>query len=125
MSIKAENVGGTEHTRVLVRLRSGTAHELLPPTSVGSRPSPAALARLLDDRLSIENFWPAVCPKASSLVAGYDEHVLVTNFKFGVLYQRYGQTTEEELFCNSVSSPAFDEFLDVLGQRIQLKDHKG
>ncbi|XP_077296085.1 rap GTPase activating protein 1 isoform X3 [Arctopsyche grandis] len=125
MSIKAENVGGQEHTRVIVRLRSGTAHELLPPAAVGTRPSPAVLARLLDDRLNIDHFWPAVCPRASALVAGYDEHVLVTNFKFGVLYQRYGQTTEEELFSNSVSSPAFDEFLDVLGQRIQLKDHKG
>lgn len=64
-------------------------------------------------------------PKTSQLIATYDEHVLVTTFKFGVLYQQFGQTTEEELFCNNVTSPAFDDFLSLLGQRIQLKDHKG
>lgn len=64
-------------------------------------------------------------PKSSQLIANYDEHVLVTTFKFGVLYQQFGQTTEEEIFCNSVTSPAFDDFLSLLGQRIQLKDHKG
>lgn len=51
--------------------------------------------------------------------------MLVSTFKFGVLYQQFRQTTEEELFCNKVTTPAFNDFLNLLGQRIQLKDHKG
>ncbi|XP_046674788.1 rap1 GTPase-activating protein 1 [Homalodisca vitripennis] len=81
--------------------------------------------QLLNDQLTVTSLQPVLCPRASELIAEYDEHVLVSNFKFGVLYQRFGQTSEEQLFSNKHSSPALDEFLNLLGQRIQLKDHKG
>uniref|UniRef100_A0A182P950 Rap-GAP domain-containing protein n=1 Tax=Anopheles epiroticus TaxID=199890 RepID=A0A182P950_9DIPT len=125
LSIKSENVANQEHIRILLRLRTGTMHELIPASCLGSSPSPIKMARLLNEQINVDSFMPVLCPKASALIASYDEHVLVTNFKFGVLYQRFGQTTEEELFCNSETTPAFDEFLDVLGQRIRLRDHKG
>lgn len=35
------------------------------------------------------------------------------------------QTTEEELFGNMEESPAFVEFLEFLGQKIELHDFKG
>lgn len=35
------------------------------------------------------------------------------------------QTSEEELFGTTEESPAFAEFLDILGQRVQLRDFKG
>lgn len=80
---------------------------------------------MLNEQLTLSNMQPVLCPRASQLIAAYDEHVLVSHFKFGVLYQRYGQTSEEQLFSNKHSSPALDEFLSLLGQRIQLKEHKG
>lgn len=43
----------------------------------------------------------------------------------GVVYQKFGQTTEEELFGNANSNKAFDEFLEVLGERVQLKNFDG
>ncbi|XP_017151994.1 rap1 GTPase-activating protein 1 isoform X2 [Drosophila miranda] len=125
ISIKTENVANQEHMRILLRLRTGTMHELIPVSCLGAQPSPAKMVRLLNEQIQVDNFMPVLCPKASNLISVYDEHVLVSHFKFGVLYQRYGQTTEEELFGNQQTSPAFDEFLDVLGQRIRLKDHKG
>lgn len=82
-------------------------------------------SQLLNEQLAMTTMQPVLCPKASQMIAAYDEHVLVSHFKFGVLYQRFGQTSEEQLFSNRHSSPAFDEFLSLLGQRIQLKDHKG
>lgn len=91
----------------------------------GIMPSPLRMAKMLNDQVNVENFMAVMCLNASSLIAAYDEHVLVNTFKFGVLYQKYGQTTEEELFGNNETSPAFDEFLEMLGQRIKLKDHKG
>lgn len=68
---------------------------------------------------------PVVCSGAGTLIAQYDEHALVSRFKFGVLHQRAGQVTEEQLFGNRQITPAFQEFLDLLGQKIDLKDHKG
>ncbi|XP_055859320.1 rap1 GTPase-activating protein 1 isoform X3 [Episyrphus balteatus] len=125
LSIKNENVANQEHVRILLRLQTGTMHELIPLSCLSPNPSPFKMARLLNGQINVDNFMPVLCSKASQLISNYDEHVLVSSFKFGVLYQRYGQTTEEELFCNTNSSPAFEEFLDVLGQRIKLKDHKG
>lgn len=116
LSIKTENVANQEHTRILLRLRTGTMHELVPSTCLGQSPSPAKMARLLNDQLNVENFAPMLHPKASQLIANYDEHVLVSNFKFGVLYQKFGQTAEEELFCNTATTTAFEEFLDLLGE---------
>lgn len=83
------------------------------------------MAKLLNEQLSVDSFVPVLSPKSSQLIANYDEHVLVSQFKFGVLYQKHGQTTEEELFCNTATTPAFDSFLALLGQRIPLKDHRG
>lgn len=125
LSIKSENVANQEHIRILLRLKSGTMHEIIPVSCLENNISPIRMAHLLNNQINVDNFMPVMCPKASCMIASYDEHVLVSNFKFGVLYQRHGQTTEEELFGNIQTSPAFDEFLDVLGQRIRLKDHKG
>jgi len=42
-------------------------------------------------------------------------------YKFGVVYQKKKQKTEEELFRNCEESPAFKEFLDFLGDTVSLK----
>lgn len=125
MSIKTENVANQEHLRILLRLRTGTIHELVPTACLGSHINPLKIVRLLNNQINADNFMPVLCPKSSQLIGTYDEHMVVTNFKFGILYQRFGQTTEEELFGNNNFSPAFEEFLDILGKRIKLKEHKG
>ncbi|CAG5020709.1 unnamed protein product [Parnassius apollo] len=125
MSLKNEHMAGQDHTRILLRLRTETMHGLIPTTRSGITPSPARMAKMLNEQVNVDNFMAVTCLNASPLIATYDEHVLVNNFKFGVLYQKYGQTTEEELFGNNETSPVFDEFLEMLGQRIKLKDHKG
>lgn len=125
ISIKTENVANQEHSRILLRLKTGTMHELLPNSCLDASPSPVKMAKILNDQLTLDHLAPVLCGKASQLIANYDEHVLVSHFKFGVLYQKFGQTTEEELFGNSGTSSAFEAFLNLLGKRIQLKDHKG
>lgn len=39
----------------------------------------------------------------------------------GVLYVKEGQYTEEEILDNNDNSPLFDEFLQILGDRVRLK----
>ncbi|KAA0201839.1 hypothetical protein HAZT_HAZT006358 [Hyalella azteca] len=81
--------------------------------------------QMVKEDLVLDRLYPVLTPQASELISSYDEHALVNSFKFGVIYQGPGQTTEEEMFCNRQTTPAFDHFLSQLGQRIQLKDHKG
>lgn len=41
--------------------------------------------------------------------------------KVGVMYCRAGQSSEEDMYNNESSGPAFDEFLNLLGERVRLK----
>ncbi|XP_046591870.1 GTPase-activating Rap/Ran-GAP domain-like protein 3 isoform X9 [Neodiprion lecontei] len=43
------------------------------------------------------------------------------NFKFGVVYAKEGQTTDDEMLSNEKGSHDFHRFLDLLGERIRLK----
>lgn len=80
---------------------------------------------MVKEELTLERMYPVLTPQGTEKIVKYDEHVLVNESKFGIIYQKPRQTTEEELFANQSHSPAFDEFLEVLGQRIKLKDHQG
>lgn len=80
--------------------------------------------QLLNEDVTTEKFSPVVFPKASDLIVAYDEHVLVSTYKFGVVLQKEGQVTEEELFSNR-SSESLDTFLEILGDRIRLRGHEG
>ncbi|XP_033611418.1 GTPase-activating Rap/Ran-GAP domain-like protein 3 isoform X1 [Cryptotermes secundus] len=43
------------------------------------------------------------------------------NFKFGVLYTRPGQNTDDEMFSNEAGSPEFNRFISLLGDKVRLK----
>ncbi|KAG8512798.1 LOW QUALITY PROTEIN: GTPase-activating Rap/Ran-GAP domain-like protein 3, partial [Galemys pyrenaicus] len=47
------------------------------------------------------------------------------NFKFGVLFAKDGQLTDDEMFSNEVGSDAFQKFLHLLGDTITLKGWTG
>uniref|UniRef100_A0A915KHD8 Rap-GAP domain-containing protein n=1 Tax=Romanomermis culicivorax TaxID=13658 RepID=A0A915KHD8_ROMCU len=100
-------------------------HEIVPASCLGPLPTAARMAKVLREEISVEKFHPVLFPKGSDMILNYDEHVLVSNYKFGVIYQRFGQTTEEELFNNVGGSAAFDEFLTILGDKVQLKNFPG
>lgn len=50
-----------------------------------------------------------------------DEQVITRTYKVGVIYCRNGQGTEEEMYNNEEASPAFEEFLTCLGEKVRLK----
>uniref|UniRef100_A0A673UPJ7 GTPase-activating Rap/Ran-GAP domain-like protein 3 n=1 Tax=Suricata suricatta TaxID=37032 RepID=A0A673UPJ7_SURSU len=47
------------------------------------------------------------------------------NFKFGVLFAKDGQLTDDEMFSNEIGSDAFQKFLNLLGDKITLKGWTG
>lgn len=59
--------------------------------------------------------------KVEDLLLKIDEQPIYTRYKVGVLLCRAGQSTEEQMYNNEHSTPAFEEFLDFLGQRVRLR----
>jgi len=51
----------------------------------------------------------------------YEKHLVVNNYKFGVLYWKTGQKEEDEFYCNKEGSPDYEEFLNFLGEKIVLQ----
>lgn len=43
------------------------------------------------------------------------------NFKFGVLYRKKGQSTDNEILCNNDITPSFEKFLNLIGEKVALK----
>uniref|UniRef100_A0A8C0L3A9 RAP1 GTPase activating protein n=1 Tax=Canis lupus dingo TaxID=286419 RepID=A0A8C0L3A9_CANLU len=114
-SLKYDVIGDQEHLRLLLRTKCRTHHDVIPISCLTEFPNVVQMAKVR----------PVWAPQASRLIVTFDEHVISNNFKFGVIYQKLGQTSEEELFSTNEESPAFVEFLEFLGQKVKLQDFKG
>ena len=76
-------------------------------------------------RIDCDCLYPVISPRASDLIMKFDEHCISNTFKFGMIYQKFGQLTEEAIFGNRTHSPAMDEFMAMLGQKVELSTHEG
>ncbi|XP_047439351.1 rap1 GTPase-activating protein 1 isoform X7 [Mugil cephalus] len=124
-SMKYDVIGDQEHLRLMLRTKLKTHHDVIPISCLTEFPNVVQMAKLVCEEVNVDRFYPVLYPKASRLIVTFDEHVISNNFKFGVIYQKFGQTSEEELFGNMEESPAFVEFLEFLGRKIELHDFKG
>ncbi|XP_074499659.1 rap1 GTPase-activating protein 1 isoform X8 [Sebastes fasciatus] len=124
-SLKYDVIGDQEHLRLMLRTKLKTHHDVIPISCLTEFPNVVQMAKLVFEEVNVDRFFPVLYPKASRLIVTFDEHVISNNFKFGVVYQKFGQTSEEELFGNSDESPAFVEFLEFLGEKIELHNFKG
>ncbi|CAF2740676.1 Signal-induced proliferation-associated 1-like protein 3,Signal-induced proliferation-associated 1-like protein 1,Signal-induced proliferation-associated protein 1,Signal-induced proliferation-associated 1-like protein 2 [Lepeophtheirus salmonis] len=50
-----------------------------------------------------------------------DEAYVHNKYKVGLMYCREGQQTEEEMYNNEEGGAAFNEFLEMIGQKVRLK----
>lgn len=55
----------------------------------------------------------------------FERHQVVVKYKIGILLCKEGQTTEEEMFSNEYGSEYFDKFLELLGDKVELKGFTG
>ncbi|XP_066552405.1 rap1 GTPase-activating protein 2a isoform X1 [Amia ocellicauda] len=125
LSLKYEEAEGQEYLRIILRSRTKTLHDRISLAGLSKLPSVPQIAKLLCDDVTGLKFYPVLYPRASQLIVTYDEHEVNNTFKFGVIYQKFGQISEEDLFGNNEESPAFTEFLNLLGDKIELLDFKG
>lgn len=97
LSVKNETISSLDHFRIILRTRQGTLHEVVPATALDP-PTASRMAKLLCDEITTDKFSPIAFPGGSDLILQYDEHILTDTYKFGVVYQKFAQTSEEELF---------------------------
>ncbi|XP_011482157.4 rap1 GTPase-activating protein 2 isoform X6 [Oryzias latipes] len=125
LSVRHQDQDGQEFLHVIIRCREKSTYHRLSLAELPDIPSVPELARLLCDEAAGLRFSPILYPKASHLIVSYDEHEVNNTFKFGIIYQRFGQVSEEELFNNNEETPAFIDFLQLLGDTVELQDFKG
>ncbi|XP_020488974.2 rap1 GTPase-activating protein 2 isoform X1 [Labrus bergylta] len=125
LSVRHEEEKEHESLHVIIRSRVKSVYHRLSLTEMPEIPSVPELAKLLCDEAAGLRFSPVLYPKASQLIVNYDEHEVNNTFKFGVIFQTFGQVSEEELFRNNEETPAFTEFLQLLGDTVELQDFKG
>ncbi|XP_068180250.1 rap1 GTPase-activating protein 2 isoform X1 [Antennarius striatus] len=111
--------------RVILRMKECTLHGIFSVSLFPNLPSAVDLAKMLCDRVTVSNFDVVCYLKAPELITAFDEHRVSPNFKFGILWQKDGQFTEEDILSNNEESEGFKEFLSILGDTIQLQGFTG
>lgn len=111
--------------RVILRMKECSLHGVFSLSLFPNIPSAVDLAKILCDRVIVSKFDVVSYLKAPELITTFDEHRVSPNFKFGVLYQKEGQFTEEDILSNNEESEDFKEFLSVLGETVQLQGFTG
>ncbi|XP_025770822.1 signal-induced proliferation-associated 1-like protein 2 [Puma concolor] len=112
-------------TSELTTLRGAILEDAIPSTARHGTARGLPLKEVLEyviPELSIQCLRQASnSPKVAEQLLKLDEQGLSFQHKIGILYCKAGQSTEEEMYNNETAGPAFEEFLDLLGQRVRLK----
>ncbi|XP_036881460.1 signal-induced proliferation-associated 1-like protein 2 isoform X3 [Manis javanica] len=112
-------------TSELTTLRGAILEDAVPSTARHGTARGLPLKEVLEyviPELSIQCLRQASnSPRVSEQLLKLDEQGLSFQHKIGILYCKAGQSTEEEMYNNETAGPAFEEFLDLLGQRVRLK----
>ncbi|CAL1610934.1 unnamed protein product [Knipowitschia caucasica] len=111
--------------RVILRMKECSLHGVFSLSLFPNIPSTVELAKMLCEKVTVAKFDAVCYLKAPDLIQTFDEHRVSRNFKFGVLYQKDKQFTEEEILSNNDESDEYKEFLSILGETIQLQGFTG
>ena len=114
---------GLKMTHVILRMSMGTFQQHFPEEETQNMSDLVRCSVSMCPDLQVDAFVPIISRRASSLIAEFDEKsgLFKREYTFGILYQKFGQTTEDEILGNREHSRAFDEFLDHLGERAQIQ----
>ncbi|KAL6072149.1 GTPase-activating Rap/Ran-GAP domain-like protein 3 [Balamuthia mandrillaris] len=116
-----------KHHKVLVQTKKGCERVTITAKSISDHGSKIKAIKQTQPQLQLENikFFKAKHPKMRELLLKYEESTISTCYKFGVIYCKEGQTTEDEMYNNEHGSPAFETFLNFLGNRVVLEGFTG
>ncbi|XP_011703060.1 PREDICTED: GTPase-activating Rap/Ran-GAP domain-like protein 3 isoform X1 [Wasmannia auropunctata] len=123
LSVVTSEVGDqcVPHYRVILWRRTGAQKISLPYSANKTM----TIRQILSNFFSLEKLDKAprevFTPELQKDLLLLEEQEGSVNFKFGVIYAREGQTTDDEMLSNERGSPGFESFLEILGERIRLK----
>ncbi|KAH1026856.1 hypothetical protein HUJ05_000469 [Dendroctonus ponderosae] len=123
LSIKQETLNNRDQFRILVRAISYTVHGLIPASCVfADRYNREEVVRSLGNEV---NICPALTlgqlPDTPEELLKLDQVFIKSELKVGVIYVKEGQYSEEEILDNNDNSMLFEEFLQVLGEKVRLR----
>ncbi|XP_049626250.1 signal-induced proliferation-associated 1-like protein 1 isoform X3 [Suncus etruscus] len=112
-------------TSELMTLRGSVLEDAVPSTAKHSTARGLPLKEVLEHvipELNVHCLRLAFnTPKVTEQLMKLDEQGLNYQQKVGIMYCKNGQSTEEEMYNNESAGPAFEEFLQLLGERVRLK----
>ncbi|XP_042296746.1 signal-induced proliferation-associated protein 1 isoform X2 [Sceloporus undulatus] len=128
---KEGSTGPQYNYRLIVRtsqlrtLRGSILEDALPLAARHSTPRGIPPKKLLEHvmpELSLQCLRLASSsPKVPETLLKLDEQGLSFQRKVGVLYCMAGQGSEEDMYNNEEAGPTFQEFLNLLGERVRLR----
>ncbi|XP_027700541.1 signal-induced proliferation-associated 1-like protein 1 isoform X2 [Vombatus ursinus] len=112
-------------TSELLTLRGAVLEDAIPSTAKHCTARGLPLKEVLEHvipELNVQCLRLAFnTPKVTEQLMKLDEQGLSYQLKVGIMYCKSGQSTEEEMYNNESAGPAFEEFLQLLGERVRLK----
>ncbi|XP_044128742.1 signal-induced proliferation-associated 1-like protein 1 isoform X5 [Bufo gargarizans] len=112
-------------TSELMTLRGSVLEDAIPSTAKHGTARGLPLKEVLEHiipELNVQGLRLAFnTPKVTEQLMKLDEQGLSYQLKVGIMYCKAGQSTEEEMYNNESAGPAFEEFLQLLGERVRLK----
>ncbi|XP_069807293.1 signal-induced proliferation-associated 1-like protein 1 isoform X3 [Dendropsophus ebraccatus] len=112
-------------TSELMTLRGSVLEDAIPSTAKHGTARGLPLKEVLEHlipELNVQGLRLAFnTPKVTEQLMKLDEQGLSYQLKVGIMYCKAGQSTEEEMYNNEAAGPAFEEFLQLLGERVRLK----
>ncbi|XP_068110197.1 signal-induced proliferation-associated 1-like protein 1 isoform X2 [Hyperolius riggenbachi] len=112
-------------TSELMTLRGSVLEDAIPSTAKHGTARGLPLKEVLEHvvpELNVQCLRLAFnTPKVTDQLLKLDEQGLSYQLKVGIMYCKAGQSTEEEMYNNESAGPAFEEFLQLLGERVRLK----
>ncbi|XP_043283597.1 uncharacterized protein rsh isoform X3 [Venturia canescens] len=123
LSIKQQPINGRDQFRILVRAISYTVHGLIPASCVfADRYNREDVVRSLGKEVNLNPpLTLGQLPDTPEELLKLDQVFIKSELKVGVIYVREGQYTEEEILDNNEGTPLFEEFLQILGDKVRLK----
>eukprot|EP01104_Vermistella_antarctica_P006472 TRINITY_DN1717_c0_g1_i1.p1 TRINITY_DN1717_c0_g1~~TRINITY_DN1717_c0_g1_i1.p1 ORF type:complete len:376 (+),score=90.65 TRINITY_DN1717_c0_g1_i1:187-1314(+) len=120
---------GDEYIAV-IRTKDGTRRVTIPASKVkvgffrklfGKGPAGSDICKALDPALPGSRVKVVKNPKVREALLRMEEKQNIKGFKFGLLYSAEGQTKEDEMFANVESSDELNEFIDFIGERVDMQ----
>ncbi|XP_055380347.1 uncharacterized protein LOC129611299 isoform X2 [Condylostylus longicornis] len=123
LSIKQETLNGRDQFRILVRAISYTVHGLIPASCVfADRYNREEVVRSLGKEVNINPpLTLGQLPDTPEELLKLDQVFIKSELKVGVIYVKENQFTEEQILDNNENSLLFDEFLQLLGDKVRLR----